>query len=96
MQDEDDDMWDDEDESGGEDDESEGGTENESIEGDDVGGHEDRQVEETSIKRKRKKGPTYADASAFAHILEDAADENEGVNPRLAEWEQGRRGKRKR
>lgn len=53
-------------------------------------------VDEGSKRRKRKKGPTYADAEDFAHILEDAADEYEGVNPRLADWEQGYRGKRRR
>ena len=38
----------------------------------------------------------FADASEFAHILEAAADEDEGVNKRLAEWEGGVRKKHKR
>ena len=44
-------------------------------------------------RKKRVRGPTYADAADFAHILEAAGDEYEGINPRLADWEEGRGGK---
>ena len=47
-------------------------------------------------KKRDKSGPRFADAAAFAHILEEAADENEGVHPSLAKWESGERKKRKR
>jgi ribosome biogenesis protein MAK21 len=53
-------------------------------------------AEEDGKRKKRKKGgPTFASAEEFAHILEAAADENEGVHPRLAEWEGGKRKKRR-
>jgi hypothetical protein len=44
-------------------------------------------------RKKRVRGPTYADAADFAHILEADGDEYEGINPRLADWEEGRGGK---
>ena len=31
-----------------------------------------------------------------AHLLEEAGDENEGLHPRLAEWESGKRRRRRR
>ena len=42
-------------------------------------------------KPKRGSRSAFADASDFAHLLEEAADENEGVNPKLAAWEGGQR-----
>ena len=62
--------------------------------GEDMAAAEEEE-ESSSRKKKRKKagGPTFADASEFAHILEAAADPDEGVNPRLAEWERGGRRK---
>ncbi|KAL1525563.1 hypothetical protein AB1Y20_020417 [Prymnesium parvum] len=100
MKDEEDDLDDDED---SEDDQEDEDDEDEDEEGDDdeVGEEADGDSElgEEPVKpkrRKRVKGPTYADASEFAHILEEAADEYEGVNPRLAEWEQGKRSKRRK
>ena len=48
-----------------------------------------------SKKKKKDSGPTFQDASAFAHILEAAADEDEGVHRKQAEWEGGKRKKRR-
>ena len=66
--------------------------------GDDQDGDDDAPVEKPKSKRKKrdKGGPTFADAEAFAHILEAAADEDDGVHPQLAGWERGDRKKRKR
>ena len=44
--------------------------------------------------RKRGGGPTFVDADEFAAMLEAAGDENEGLHPKLAEWEGGKRAKR--
>ena len=49
----------------------------------------------TGKKAKGRKS-TFASAEDFSEMLEAAADENEGVHPRLAEWEDGRSRKRKR
>lgn len=40
--------------------------------------------------KKEVHSSMFADADAFAHILEDAAAYHEGLNPRLALWEEGR------
>ena len=106
--DDDDDVGEDEDEDEDEDDDDidfdfgeEGEDDDEDDDGDgDLAFGEDmaaaeEEEESSSRKKKRKKagGPTFADASEFAHILEAAADPDEGVNPRLAEWERGGRRK---
>ncbi len=69
-----------------------------------MGGEDDDEEEEeeaaaaakpTGKKAKGRKS-TFASAEDFSEMLEAAADENEGVHPRLAEWEDGRSRKRKR
>ena len=42
---------------------------------------------------RNRKASTFADASEFAEMLEAAGDEFEGVNPKLANWEEGKRGR---
>ena len=49
-----------------------------------------------SLKRKKSSGPTFQDASEFADILEAAADQDEGVHRKQAEWEGGKRKSKKR
>ena len=49
-----------------------------------------------SLKRKKASGPTFQDASEFADILEAAADQDEGVHRKQAEWEGGKRKSKKR
>ena len=45
--------------------------------------------------KRPKGGSSFADASEFAAMLDEAADPNEGVNPRLADWESGKRRSKK-
>jgi len=48
------------------------------------------------IPKQRSRKSAFADASEFSELLEAAADEYEGVNPHLAEWEEGRGRKRRK
>ena len=45
--------------------------------------------------KRLKGGSSFADASEFAAMLDEAVDPNEGANPRLADWESGKRGARR-
>ena len=87
---------------GEEDEEDEEGEEGEAaaFDDDDADALEDDGADAPTSKRaKRRKGasgPLFQDASEFAHILEAAADEDEGVHPRLAAWEGGKRKKKRR
>ena len=90
-------------EEGEEGDEEEDELDEDGLPGEDVAMDQDDDEEEEADsakkkgkRKKKEKGPMFADASEFAHILEAAADEDEGVNKRLAEWEGGVRKKHKR
>ena len=47
-------------------------------------------------KKREKSASTFASADEFSEMLEAAADEYEGVNPHLADWEEGRSRKKER
>ena len=68
--------------------------------GDGFGGDEDDDDDDGAAagkrSKRRKSGASFADASEFAEILEAGTDDYEGINPRLADWEQGKRKKRRR
>ena len=65
--------------------------------GDGDGGDKLGEKKQTQRQKKRERGGArFAEASAFAQILEEAADENEGVHPRLAAWEGGKQKQGKR
>ena len=46
-------------------------------------------------KSKKHRGAMFADASAFASILEAAGDQNEGLNSQYIEWEGGKQTKKR-
>jgi ribosome biogenesis protein MAK21 len=83
------------------DDDDEGADDDAGLDG--IPGVDDEEEEEEESarkqnKKKRKKaggGATFADAEAFAHMLEAAGDDNEGLHPKLAAWEGGSRKKKR-
>ena len=101
--DDDDDDGDDDDDDGEEEegDDSSGGGGDGSDDHDDDGAHklsasedgDDRGGERSGVEKKRARrkggGPTFADASEFAEMLEAAGNEEDGVNKHLAAWERG-------
>ena len=95
--DDDDDDDDDDDGDDDDDDEQDGDDDDEGVGNGGMEGHDD---EDSTGKRQKKKkrggGPTFADAEAFAHILEAAGDDNDGLHPKLADWEEGKRKKRRK
>ena len=60
-----------------------------------VGEYDPNPAEGLTRSTSKEGSSMFADASEFAAMLDEAADPNEGVNPRLADWESGKRRSKK-